>query len=320
MKDYLVRILAKSGNVRGLACVTTGLVEDVCKRHGTLPTASAALGRALTAGTLLGALLKKGQRTALRFEGSGPLKKIIVEADADGSVRGYVGDPKVQMLRADGGLDVPGALGRAGFLTVAKDLGLKEPYRGMVQLYTSEIAQDVALYLVESEQIPSAVGLAEFVETDGVVSAAGGFLIQAVPPVDPEVVEKLMERIEKLPPLSEMLRGGKSPEEILELLFAEIPFDILEKRELAFSCSCSRERIERVLISMGKKELVSLRQEQQGAEVTCEFCGERYAFDEAGMDQLIGEIDTAQEEAAEEKAAEEKAAEEKAAKEKQPEK
>jgi len=286
-----VRILAKSGNVRGLACVTTGLVDDVCRRHGTLPTASAALGRAVTAGTLMGALMKAGQRVALRFEGNGPLKKIIVEADSDGSVRGYVGDPLVQLQRPDGGLDVAGALGRAGFLTVAKDLGLKQPYRGTVQLYSSEIAQDLALYLVESEQIPSAVGLAEFVEPDGVISAAGGFLIQAVPPVDPAVVEELMARIEKLPPLSELLRGGKSPEEILELLFAGIPYDTLEKRVLAFGCSCSRERIERVLISMGRKELVSMREEQHGAEVTCEFCGERYVFDEAGIDGLIVEVD-----------------------------
>jgi len=287
MKDYLVRVIAKSGSVRGLACVTTGLVEDICKRHGTLPTASAALGRALTAGTLMGAMLKTGQRTALRFEGNGPLKKIIVEADSDGTVRGYVGNPEVNLQRADGALDVAGALGRAGFLTIAKDLGMKEPYRGTVQLYSSEIAQDLALYLVESEQIPSAVGLAEFVEPTGVVSAAGGFLIQAVPPVDPDIVEELMARIQELPPLSELLHDGKSPEQILELLFAGIPFDVLEKRELGFACSCSRERIERVLISMGRKELTSLREEQHGAEVTCEFCGERYGFNEADLVQLI---------------------------------
>lgn len=290
MSDYLVRILAKSGNVRGLACVTTGLVDEVCKRHGTLPTASAALGRALTAGTLLGAMLKTGQRVALRFEGNGPLKKIIVEADSDGSVRGYVGDPQVHLLRPDGGLDVAQALGRAGFLTIAKDLGLKAPYRGTVQLYSSQIAEDLALYLVESDQIPSAVGLAEFVEFDGTVSAAGGFLIQAVPPVDPAVVEELMARIEKLPPLSELLKSGKSPEEILELLFSGIPYDVLEKRALGFACSCSRERIERVLLSLGKKELVSMREEQQGAQVTCEFCGEPYIFDEADLDRIIAEV------------------------------
>ncbi|HBG05348.1 MAG: Hsp33 family molecular chaperone [Geobacteraceae bacterium GWC2_58_44] len=291
MKDYLVRVIAKSGSVRALVCVTTGLVDEVCKRHGTLPTATAALGRALTAGALMGAMLKTGQRVALRFEGNGPLKKILIEADSDGSVRGYVGVPQVQLRRADGALDVAQALGRAGFLTVAKDLGLKEPYRGTVQLYSSEIAADLALYLVESEQIPSAVGLAEFVEQDGTVSAAGGFLIQAVPPVDPEVVEELMARIETLPPLSELLQSGKSPEQILELLFSEIPYDVLEKRELGFACSCSRERIERVLLSMGRMELVSLCEEQKGAEVTCEFCGERYSFDTADLHRLIAEGD-----------------------------
>ena len=293
MKDYLVRIIAKSGSVRGLACVTTGLVDEVCKRHGTLPTATAALGRALTAGTLMGAMLKTGQRVALRFEGSGPLKKILIEADSDGSARGYVGVPQVHLLRPDGGLDVAQALGRAGFLTVAKDLGLKAPYRGTVQLYSSEIAADLALYLVESEQIPSAVGLAEFVEPDGTVTASGGFLIQAVPPVDPLVVEELMTRIEQLPPLSELLKSGKTPEEILELLFSEIPFDTLEKRELGFACSCSRERIERVLLSMGKKELHSMREEQHGAEVTCEFCGEHYLYNEEDLDRLSAEVDAA---------------------------
>jgi molecular chaperone Hsp33 len=287
MKDYLVRIIAKDGRVRGLACVTTGVVANICQRHGTLPTASAALGRALTASALMGALLKTGQRVALRFDGNGPLKKIITEGDSNGAVRGYVGDPEVTLLRADGGLDVAGALGRAGFLTVAKDLGMREPYYGTVQLYSSEIAQDLALYLVESEQIPSAVGLGEFVGPDGVIAAAGGFLIQAVPPVDPEVVEDLMVRIEQLPPLSELLKQGKSPEELLELLFAGIPYDVLEKRELGFACTCSRDRIERVLISMGRQELAELREEQHQAEVTCEFCGEHYLFDDNDLVQLI---------------------------------
>ncbi|MCM0083973.1 Hsp33 family molecular chaperone HslO [Geomonas sp. Red32] len=292
MTDYLVRVISKSGSVRGLACVTTGLVNDICKRHGTLPTATAALGRALTGGTLMGAMLKTGQRVAMRFEGNGPLKKIIVEADSNGTVRGYTGDPNVHLLRPDGKLDVAGAIGKAGFLTVAKDLGLKEPYRGTVQLYSSQIAQDLAFYLVESEQIPSAVGLSEFLEIDGTVTAAGGFLLQAVPPVDPEVIETLMKRVEELPPLSEMLHEGATPEEILARIFPpEIPYDVLEKRELAFACSCGRERIERVLMSLGKKELASMRRDQHGAEVTCEFCGEHYRFNEADLDRLANEVD-----------------------------
>jgi len=297
MTDYLVRAIAKSGSVRALVCVTTELVEDICKRHGTLPTATAALGRSLTAGCLMGSMLKTGQRVAMRFEGNGPLKKIVIEADSDGSVRGYVGVPQVHLLRPDGGLDVAQALGRAGFLTVAKDLGMKQPYRGTVQLYSSEIAQDLALYLVESEQIPSAVGLAEFIEQDGRVTAAGGFLIQAVPPVDPLVVEELMGRIEQLPPLSELLRNGKTPEEILELLLSGIPYETLEKRALGFACSCSRERIERVLLSMGKKELTSMREEQNGAGVTCEFCGELYSFNADDLTRLLAEMDEAESQA-----------------------
>ncbi|MBJ6752812.1 Hsp33 family molecular chaperone HslO [Geomonas anaerohicana] len=291
MTDYMVRAIAKSGTVRALTCVTTNTVSEVCRRHGTLPTATAALGRALTAGTLMGAMLKSGQRVAMRFEGNGPLKKIVIEADSDGSVRGYVGDTQVHMLRPDGALDVPNALGRAGFLTVAKDLGLKEPYRGTVQLYTSAIAEDLALYLVESEQIPSAVGIAEFIEQDGAVTACGGFLIQAIPPVDPLVVEELMDHIEKLPPLSELLRGGNTPEEIMEMLLSGMEYDILEKRAVGFACSCSRERIERVLISMGKKELTAMIKEQHGAEVTCEFCGEHYHFSETDLERLIAEVE-----------------------------
>ncbi len=291
MTDYLVRAIAKSGSVRALACVTTATVGEICKRHDTLPTATAALGRGITAGALMGAMLKTGQRVAMRFEGNGPLKKIVIEADSDGSVRGYVGDPKVHLLRPDGALDVNNALGRAGFLTVAKDLGLKEPYRGTVQLYTSGIGEDLALYLVESEQIPSAVGIAEFIAQDGTVAAAGGFLIQAVPPVDPLVVEELMTRIEQLPPLSELLHKGGTPEQILEQLLSGIPYDVLEKRSIGFACSCSRERIERVLLSMGKKELTSMKKEQHGTEVTCEFCGERYRFDESDLDRILNEIE-----------------------------
>lgn len=183
VSDYLVRILSKNGKVRALACTTTDLVNELKRRHDTWPTASAALGRALTGGALFGSLLKTGQRVALKFEGNGPLKKILIEADSNGAVRGCVGVPHVHLPEKGGKLDVAGALGRAGFLTVSKDLGLKEPYRGTVQLYSSEIAEDLALYLTESEQIPSAVGLGIFVETDNSIAAAGGFLIQALPPL-----------------------------------------------------------------------------------------------------------------------------------------
>ena len=289
MKDYLVRIITKSENVRALACVTTGLVNEAVRRHGTYPTASAALGRALAGGALMGALLKTGQRVAMKFEGSGPLKKIIVEADSNGAVRGYVGVPEVHMVTAAGKLDVGGALGRAGFLTVSKDLGLKEPYKGMVQLYSGEIAEDIAYYLTDSEQIPSAVGLGVFVEPDNSVSAAGGFLIQSLPPADDEIIDRLMERIGKMPSVTRFLLDGRTPEQLLETLFEGIPYLTLEKREIAFQCTCKREKIERILISMGSRELDDMIRRDGGTEVTCEFCREVYPFTGQELERLAGE-------------------------------
>jgi len=290
VNDYLVRIIAENGSVRALACVTTALVNEACRRHGTWPTATVALGRALTGGTLMGALLKTGQRVALSFEGNGPLKKLLVEADANGAVRGSVRVPAVHMEDAEGRLDVAGALGRAGLLTITKDLGLKEPYKGIVPLATSEIGEDLAQYLTESEQIPSAVGLGVFVEPDNSVSAAGGFLIQALPPSDDAVVERLMQRLAELPPLTALLRQGTTPEDLLAKLFDGIPYTVLEKRALAFVCSCSRERIERVLLSLGKQDLAELLEKQGETEVTCEFCRERYHFDRSELKRLLDSI------------------------------
>jgi molecular chaperone Hsp33 len=288
--DYLVRTLTKTGGVRGLACVTTNLVNEACRRHGTYPTASAALGRALTAGALMGALSKTGQRVALKFVGNGPLKKIIVEADSNGAVRGYVGEPQVHLPPKEGKLDVAGALGRAGFLTVSKDLGMKEPYKGTVRLCSSEIAEDLALYLAESEQIPSAVGLGVFVEPDGNISAAGGFLIQSLPPSDEAVIDKLIERIDRMPLVTELLRSGKSPEDLLGILFAGIPFDTLEKRKLAFRCSCSRKRVERALLSLGRDELAAILAERGRVEVTCEFCRKVYHFSRKEVERFLREV------------------------------
>ena len=290
MSDYLVRTLATGRPVRALACVTTELVADACRRHGTLPTASAALGRALTGGALLGALLKSQERLALKFEGNGPLRKILVEAESTGVVRGCVGVPEVDLPPRDGKLDVAGALGRAGFLTVTKDLRMKEPYRGTVQLHTSEIAEDLAWYLTESEQIPSALGLGVFVAEDGSIAGAGGFLVQAMPPRDDAAIDLLTERIGQLPPLSDFFRRGQSPEELLALLYGDLPYTTFEKRVLAFACSCSRERIERVLISLGKEELADLLAREGGTEVTCEFCRERYPFARPDLERLLAEI------------------------------
>jgi len=289
MNDYLVRIFTKEGNIRGLACVTTNLVDEAHQRHGTFPTASAALGRALTGGTLLGALLKTGQRVALTFEGNGPLKRIIVEAESNGAVRGYVEVPEVYLVRENGKLDVAGALGKAGVLTVTKDLGLKEPDKRIVLLCSSEIAEDLALYLTESEQIPSAVALGVYVEPDRHVSAAGGFLIQALPPRQEQMLDTLIERLGQLPPVTQLLREGNNPEQILEILFSDIPYDTLEKRALAFHCSCTHEAIERILISLGQEKLTGMMKEQDRTDVRCEFCGRRYPFSREDLTHLMEE-------------------------------
>ena len=268
MADYLVRTLTKDGSIRGLAAVTTGLVEEARQRHGVYPTAAAALGRALTGGALLGALLKTGQRVALKFEGDGPLKKIIVEAESNGAVRGYVAEPQVHLPPKNGKLDVAGALGRTGLLTVSKDLRLKEPYRGIVQLVSGEIAEDLAFYLAESEQVPSALALGVYVETDGRVDAAGGFLIQTMPPVQEEVLDRLIGRIRQLPSVTDLLRAGKSPEDLLADISTGLPYTILEKYALAWQCSCSRERVEKALITLGPEELADLAATETAATIT----------------------------------------------------
>lgn len=290
VQDYLVRAITKTGSIRAMACSTTLLVEEIRLRQGTTPTASAALGRALTGGALMGALLKTGQRVALKFEGNGPVRKIIVEADSDGTVRGTVGSPDIDLPLREGKLDVAGAIGRAGFLTVTKDLRLKEPYSGTVQLYTSEIAEDLAFYLTESEQIPSAVGLGVHIEPYGSVIAAGGFLIQSLPPSDNVMIEELIDHIGKMPPITELLGRDTTPEGLLGLIFSGIPFEILQKLPLSFRCSCSRERVENALVSLGAEELREAIEKEENLEVKCEFCREKYVFSREELEELLREI------------------------------
>lgn len=280
MKDHLARAMAAKGKLRAVACVTTHLVNDVCFLQGASPVVSVALGRAISGAALLGSILKQGQRLALKFEGNGPLKKLIAEADWDGALRGTVAVPEAE------GESVAAALGRAGFLTVTKDLGLKEPYSGMVQLYTSEIAEDLAYYLIDSEQIPSAVALGVALAPDGQVAVSGGFLIQSLPPSDEAAVEQVMARIEQLPPLTTLLKEGKSPTELLELLLEGLEYNLLESTELSFRCGCSRDKVERALLSLGQAELRRLIDEQGMAQVLCEFCKQQYRFEREELEAL----------------------------------
>ncbi len=290
MADYLVRAIGEKYNVIALAAVTTGLVNEAMRLHGTSPTASAALGRSLTGALLMSALMKRGQRIALKFEGSGPLKKIVVEADNDGTARGYVASPDADLPAKNGKLDVSGALGSEGMLTVKKDLGVKEPYTGIVRLLTGEIAEDIAYYYAESEQIPSAVGLGVFVRPDETVAAAGGFLIQALPPAEEAMLDQLIDNVRKISSVTDLLREGNGPEDILARVFGPLPYHILGKQDLYFRCPCSRERVERALISLGGRELESLITEQGEADVTCEYCRTRYGFSRPDLDALLKEI------------------------------
>jgi molecular chaperone Hsp33 len=287
MSDHLVRIVSRDGSLRAVAAQTTALVEESRRRQGTDPTATVALGRLVSGAALLGSLLKGEQRLALMVEGNGPLGKLHAETDAAGHVRASVRHPVAGLPLREGEFDVAGAIGRAGFLHVVKDLGLKEPYRGMVQLHTSTIAQDLAWYLTTSEQIPSSVALGVYVEADGRVSAAGGFLIQAMPPQDEDLIARVETRLAGLPPTTTLLRQGLTPLKILERLFDGIPFDVVGETGLAFRCSCSRQQVQGVLGSLPPQELQGLAAEGEAA-VTCEFCKEVYRFSAAEVAALAG--------------------------------
>jgi molecular chaperone Hsp33 len=291
MQDYLVRIISESGTLRGLACITTSLVRLACHSHQTGPTASVALARGLSGGALMGALLKRDQRVALKFEGNGPLQRLVVEADGNGGVRGFVGDPQCAVAaEAQGRLEVSGAIGRAGLLTVTKDLRLREPYTSTVHLVSGEIAEDLAYYFTESEQIPTAVGLGAYIEPSGEIAVSGGFLIQALPPSEDANIESIISRIDALGSLTELLRQGRTPEEVLAFLFSEVPYEILQRNALEWHCPCSRERMERALISLGSEQLGHLRDEQPHIEMNCEFCRSTQLFSRDDMQRLIDEI------------------------------
>lgn len=280
MHDHTARAMAAKGKIRAVACVTTRLANDISFLQGASPAVSMALGRALSGVALMGSILKQGQRVAIKFEGTGPMRKLIAEADWDGALRATVAVPAAMAE------SVPDLLGRAGFLTVTKDLGLKEPYSGTVQLVTSEISEDLAYYLTDSEQIPSAVGLGVSLAADGRLAVSGGFMIQSLPPSDETAVERIMTAIASLPPLTVLLKEGKTPQELLELLLDGVDHHPLESTDLFFRCGCSREKVERALLTLGKSELERMITEQDEAEVSCEFCKQQYRFERSELEQL----------------------------------
>ncbi|MBW6508170.1 MAG: Hsp33 family molecular chaperone HslO [Desulfuromonadales bacterium] len=278
-QDMLWRVVSADKCFRGLVAVTTHTVSEICAKQQTDLTATVALGRLLTGGALMAGLLKGNQRLSLAVEGNGPIGRMAVEADARGRLRGTIRNPLPGLPPRADKFDVAGAIGRAGFLTVTKDLGLKKPYQSMVQLQTSEVGEDLAWYLSSSEQVPSCLGLGVEFDSTGAIAAAGGFLIQTLPPELPEKIDSLVDRIEGLPPVTSMLRDKIAPTEILARIFGNKSFAICESIPLCFFCPCSREQIEQMLIGLGSEELLSLAQQHQPTSVRCEYCCTEYLFD-----------------------------------------
>lgn len=287
MVDTIERVISDTGNFFGVACSTTNLVAEACRRHDAGPLAAAALGRSLTGAALLSALMKDGQSVMLKFEGNGPLKKILAEAGYDGWVRGYVGEPHADLPLKDGFIDVAAGIGSAGLLTVVKQLGGKKKYPGTIHLYTSTIGEDLAYYLVQSEQTPSTIGLTVHLEKDGTVATAGGFLIQSLPPADETVISTLEKEISALPPLSALLAEKDPPGEILSRIFGKIPHRKIHEKELIYQCSCSPEKMQSALFSLGAEELEQLLHKEDGAEVRCEFCREMYRFTRNDLAEIL---------------------------------
>ena len=279
MNDYIIRATAANDQIRAFAAVTTEMVETAREHHNTSPVATAALGRLLTAGAMMGSMMK-GEKDVLtlQIKAGGPLQGITVTADSQGNVKGYVGNPDVCIpANSKGKLDVAGAVG-PGFLTVIKDMGLKEPYSGQVMLQTCEIAEDLTYYFATSEQVPSAVGLGVLMNKNNTVRQAGGFIVQLMPFAEEEVISRLEQNVQKINSVTNLLEEGHTPESLLEKVLEGFDVQINEKMDTRFRCNCSKERVAKALISIGRKELNEMIQEGKPIEMNCHFCNTNYKF------------------------------------------
>ena len=287
--DQLVRAMTKDGFVKAVAVTTRDLTERARTIHRTLPVATAALGRTLAAASMMGNALKaEGASLTLQIKGGGPLGTILAVSDTEGNVRGYVQNPQADLpLRPDGKLDVGEAVGNRGTLTVIRDLRMKEPYVGSVGLLWGEIAEDIALYFVESEQIPTACGLGVLVDRDQSVLSAGGYLVQLLPGAEEETAERLEASLRAAGPVTELLKADPDPEALLRAALPGLALEVLEKRPIAYRCDCSRERMERALISLGREELRAMIDEQGSAELTCRFCDNVQRFSREELEALL---------------------------------
>ena len=295
MSDQLIRAISSDGRVKAVAVSTRDLTERARQIHKTLPVATAALGRTLAAASMMGNALKEdGASVTLQIKGGGPLGTLLAVSDNQGNVRGTVDDPQVDLpLRPDGKLDVGTAVGQDGTLTVIRDLNMKEPYVGSVALLGGEIAEDLAAYFVESEQIPTACGLGVLVDRDQSVLAAGGYLIQLLPGAGEDTIAKVEGSLMAAGAVTGLLRDDPDPEAMLRRALSDFDLEILEKSPIEYRCYCSRERVERALISLGADELEKILQEQGGCELTCQFCDKVHQFTAQELQALIDGIKAA---------------------------
>lgn len=287
MNDYLVKALAYNGQVRAYAVKSTEAVSEAQRRHYTWPTASAALGRTMTAGVMMGAMLKGNDNLTIKVEGGGPLGLILVDSNAKGEVRGYVTNPQTHFdLNEQGKLDVRRAVGTTGTLTVVKDIGMRDYFTGQVPIVSGELGEDFTYYLVTSEQIPSSVGVGVLVNPDNSILAAGGFIIQLMPGTEEETITLIENRLKVIPPVSKMIEKGLTPEELLEEILGEGEVKFLEKLPVQFKCTCSKERFANAIISLGKTEIEDMIETDGKAEAQCHFCNEHYVYSKEELEEL----------------------------------
>lgn len=287
--DKLVRATAQNGEIRIIGATTTDLVQEAMNIHKCTPTAAAALGRMLTVGSLMGALLKNEKDSlTIQISGGGEAKGVVVTAHSDANVKGYIGNPDVDLpLNSIGKLDVGGAIGTDGYLKVIRDMGLKEPYIGQVPIQTGEIGDDLAYYFTISEQTPSAVALGVLVDTNLTIKAAGGFIIQMMPGASEFVADILSYRLQEIPSVTSMITEGMTIEDILKYIFEDMDLKIHEELKPEYKCDCSRERVERALISIGRKDLQELVDEGKSEEILCHFCNKSYIFTNENISELL---------------------------------
>lgn len=288
MNDYIVRATAAQGQIRAFAATTREMVETARKAHNTSPVVTAALGRLLTGGAMMGVMMKGDKDVlTLQIKCDGPIHGLVVTADAKGNVKGYADQTDVMLpANAQGKLDVGGAVG-SGILSVIKDLGLKEPYVGQTQLQTGEIGDDLTYYFASSEQVPSCVGLGVLMERDNTVKRAGGFIVQLMPDATEEIIEKLEANLAQITSVTGLLDQGDTPEMILEKLLGNLDLEILDRLDTRFYCNCDKVRVGKVLISLGKKELQSMIDEGKEVQLNCHFCNTDYTFSVEELKELL---------------------------------